>query len=283
MRVFVTGAKGMMGTDACRVLGESHDVTGVDVDDFDITSGPDVERAVAAARPEVVLHLAAYTRVEDAEEEKDVAFNCNAVGAMNVAKAARDAGARLVYLSTDYVFDGSKGSPYVETDVPAPINFYGLTKLFGERYASSLNPQHLIVRTSWLFGPNGRNFIDSILEKAGAGEALRVVDDQRGCPTYTYHLALGLKDAVERGVEGILHLTNSGEATWYELARAALEIAGVEAEIEPVPSASYPTKAKRPGNSVLGSVVMGTSGLRPLPDWREGLKHHLERKGTVPR
>lgn len=283
MRVLVTGARGMLGTDVCEVLDEDHEVVGVDIDDFDITDGPGATRAIASRAPDAVLHLAAYTEVDEAEEEKDEAFNCNAVGTMNVAKASRDAGARLVYVSTDYVFDGTKGSPYVETDPAAPVNFYGLTKLFGERYASSLNPRHLIVRASWLFGPNGKNFVDTILEKARAGRPLQVVDDQRGCPTYTYHLARGLKAAVEAEIQGILHMTNAGETTWYEFARAALEMAGVKAEIEPVGSASYVTKAKRPANSVLASVVMERSGLEPLPDWRDGLRHHLGRKAAAGR
>jgi len=278
LRILVTGARGMLGTDVCEVLASGHEVTGVDIEEFDVVSGPDTEKAIAGLAPEVVVHLAAYTRVEDAEEEKDAAFSCNAVGTMNVAKASREAGARLIYVSTDYVFDGAKGSPYVETDPTAPVNFYGLTKLFGERYASSLNPRHLILRAGWLFGPNGRNFVDTILERARAGQALQVVDDQRGTPTYTLHLAEGLKSAIEKGIEGVLHMTNSGETTWYELARAALEIAGVEAEIKPVDSAGYPTKAKRPANSVMGSLVMERAGLKPLPDWREGLRHHLKRK-----
>jgi dTDP-4-dehydrorhamnose reductase len=278
LRILVTGARGMLGTDVCKVLAQAHDVTGVDIDDFDVVSSPDTERAVAGLVPEVVVHLAAYTRVDDAEDEKDAAFNCNAVGTMNVAKASRDAGARLIYVSTDYVFDGSKDGPYVETDAPAPINFYGLTKLFGERYVSSLNPRHLIVRTSWLFGPNGRNFVDTIVEKAGAGQTLQVVDDQVGSPTYTYHLALGIRAAIERELEGTLHMTNSGWTTWYEFARAALDMAGVETEIRPVGSDSYHTKAKRPANSVLESLVMKHAGLAPLPEWREGLRDHLRRK-----
>jgi dTDP-4-dehydrorhamnose reductase len=268
----------MMGTDVCEVLGESHEVTGVDIDDFDILSGDAVSKAVEGLAPEVVVHLAGYTRVEDAEDEKDAAFNCNAVGTMNMAKASRDAGARIVYLSTDYVFDGSKDSPYVETDIPAPVNFYGLTKLFGERYASSLNPRHLIVRTSWLYGPNGKNFVDTIIEKARSGKPLQVVDDQLGSPTYTYHLARGIREAVEKGLEGTLHMTNSGETTWYEFARTALELAGVSADIKPVDSRSYPAKAKRPSNSVLKSLVLEHSGLKPLPEWRDGLREHLSRK-----
>lgn len=278
MKILVTGARGMLGTDMCKVLAEGHDITGVDIEDFDILNGEATLGAVEALAPEVVVHLAAFTRVDDAEDKKDEAFNTNAVGTMNMAKASRDAGARLIYISTDYVFDGSKDSPYVETDIPAPVNFYGLTKLFGERYASSLNPRHLIVRTSWLYGPNGKNFVDTILEKAREGAPLRVVDDQRGSPTYTYHLARGVKAALERGIEGTLHMANSGEATWYEFARTALEMAGVETEITPVSSKEYVTKAARPANSVLRSLVIGHSGLEPLPDWKGGLHEHLERK-----
>lgn len=278
MRILVTGARGMVGTDLCEVLAEGHEVTGVDIEEFDVVNGPATAEAIAGLAPDVVVHLAGYTRVEDAEDDKDTAFNCNAVGTMNVAKASREAGARLIYLSTDYVFDGSKDEPYLETDPTGPVNFYGLTKLFGERYTSSLNPKHLIVRASWVYGPNGRNFVDTIVEKARAGNALQVVDDQRGIPTYTYHLAQALRATVEREIEGVIHMTGSGETTWYEFARAALDLAGVEADIKPVSSAAYPAKAKRPANSVLGSLVMGHSGLEPLPDWREGLRHHLERK-----
>ncbi|MGD9140122.1 MAG: dTDP-4-dehydrorhamnose reductase [bacterium] len=278
MKILVTGARGMMGTDMCDVLAQGHDVAGVDIEDFDILNGEAVLEAIEALAPEIVVHLAGFTRVEDAEDQKDEAFNTNAVGTMNMAKASRDAGARLIYVSTDYVFDGSKDSPYVETDIPAPINFYGLTKLFGERYASSLNPRHLIVRTSWLYGPNGKNFVDTILARAREGAPLRVVDDQRGSPTYTCHLARGIRAALEKGVEGTLHMANSGETTWYEFARTALELAGLEAEIKPVSSSEYVTKAARPKNSVLGSLVIGHAGLEPLPDWKHGLREHLARR-----
>jgi dTDP-4-dehydrorhamnose reductase len=280
LRILVTGAQGMLGTDVCAVLSEGHEVDGVDVGDFDITSWPDAARAVMERSPEAVVHLAAFTRVDDAEDMKDEAFRSNALGTMNMAKASREVGARLVYLSTDYVFDGTKNSPYLETDPVSPVNFYGLTKLFGEKYASSLNPRHLIIRTSWLFGPNGRNFVDTIIEAARSGRPLRVVDDQRGSPTYTSHLAGGIREALETGLEGVVHMTNSGNTTWFEFARAALETAGVKADLEAVGTASYPTRARRPANSVLGSIVMEHSGLAPLPGWREALKHHLDRKNA---
>jgi dTDP-4-dehydrorhamnose reductase len=265
------------------VIRERHELYAIDIEEVDITDGPATIALIEKTRPDAIVHTAAYTDVDGCESHIDQAFRVNGEGTRHVAEGAHRSGASILYVSTDYVFDGTKGSPYVETDPAASVNFYGLTKLFGERYASSLNPRHLIVRASWLFGPNGKNFVDTILEKARAGQALRVVDDQRGCPTYTYHLARGLKAAVEAGIEGILHMTNAGDTTWYEFARAALEMARVKAEIEPIGSASYVTKAKRPANSVLASVVMERSGLEPLPDWREGLRHHLGRKAAAGR
>jgi dTDP-4-dehydrorhamnose reductase len=161
------------------------------------------------------------------------------------------------------------------------VNYYGLTKLDGERYIKESAPQHLVVRTSWLFGPNGRNFVDTILTKTSDGTPLKVVNDQRGCPTYTLDLARGMKRIIGMRVEGIIHMTSSGDATWFDLAKFAVGLAGIEIAIEPVESGQYPTKARRPAYSVLGSVVADSSGLPPLPHWRDGVRHHLLRKGII--
>jgi dTDP-4-dehydrorhamnose reductase len=271
----------MLGTDLCQVLGDSHEVTGCDIDDFDIVNRTTTHDAVVSARPEVVVHLAAFTDVEACESERSKAFECNAIGSMNIASAAREAGANLVYLSTDYVFDGTKSEPYVELDQPRPLNFYGVTKLYGEYYAETLTAKHLIVRTSWLFGPNGSNFVDKIVGKASQGGPLRVVNDQRGCPTYTMDLAKGMKQVIETGLEGIVHLSNSGEATWFDLAKHAVAMAGMVCEIEPVSSGSYTTKAVRPRYSVLGSLVLENIGFGGLPPWRDAVREHLARKGTL--
>ncbi len=273
----MTGAKGMLGTDVCAVLSKDHEVIGFDIDDFDIVDPDAVKGAITSVSPDVIIHLAAFTNVEACETECQSAFNTNAIGTLNVAKAAREAGSLLVYVSTDYVFDGKKTSPYIETDTPNPINFYGITKLYGEEYVKSLCVKHLILRTSWLFGANGRNFVDTILSKARRGESLRVIDDQRGCPTYTLHLAYGIEQAIGRKLEGIVHLTSSGEATWYELAVRTLEEAGIRCEIQPVATQEYPAKARRPHYSVLGSLIVRYAGLDPLPHWIEGLRDHLSR------
>ena len=278
MKILVTGARGMLGTDVCAVLAENHEVIPRDVDDFDITDLEATLQAFRSTGAEVTIHLAAFTDVEACEDRRVHALRCNGLATMYVAKAAREIGSRLVYLSTDYVFDGAKRGPYVEIDRPGPINVYGLTKLYGEDYVRHLVPEHLIIRASWLFGPNGRNFVDTILAKAGRGDPLRVVDDQRGCPTYTLDLARGLASAVEVGLEGTLHMTNSGDTTWFGLAQQVLSVAGVDADIEPVKADAYPSKARRPANSVLASLVRDAAGLKPLPSWQDALKHHLGRK-----
>lgn len=277
----VTGAGGMFGTDLCTVLEADHDVVARDLADFDIADHDATVSAISEAHPEAIVHAAAFTDVEACEDRRQDAFRSNALGSMNVAAGAREAGAYLVYMSTDYVFDGRKRDPYVEFDEPRPLNFYGLTKLYGERYVSELTTRHLIVRTSWLFGPNGRNFVDTILAKASDGGTLKVVNDQRGCPTYTMDLARAVGAAIVQGLEGVIHITNSGEATWFDLASKALELAGIKADIQPVETDLYPVKAKRPAYSVLGSLVLESCGIPALPPWVEGVRDHLRRRGML--
>lgn len=277
----VTGAKGMLGTDVVEALAKDHDVVARDIDDFDIRDLGATVRAIGKVSPEAVVHLAAFTDVEACEDRHEYAHQCNADGTLHVALGAKAVGAYVLYVSTDYVFDGTKRVPYLEADEPGPINVYGLSKLVGERNLAETTPDHLIVRTSWLFGPNGRNFIDTVVSKARSGTALKVVNDQRGCPTYTGHLAAGIKAALERGLKGILHMTNSGDTTWYDLAKYVLALAGVKSDVEPVPGSAYPTRAKRPAYSVLASTVMAPSGIGALPAWGEGVKCHLARKGML--
>ena len=270
-----------MGTDLCSVLEESHEVHGYDIDDFDIVDAKRTAAVMSEVSPSLIVHAAAFTNVDACEEEKDEAFRVNTRGTESLARAAREAGCLLVYISTDYVFDGSKGSPYTEADTPGPINYYGLTKFYGEKHVRDLVPRHLVVRTSWLFGPNGRNFVDTITEKASKNGSVRVVDDQRGCPTYTYHLATGLRDVIAKGLEGIVHLTNSGDATWFDLARCAIETAGIDAEITPVKTSEFPTRAARPAYTVLASDVLEKAGIKPLPPWERGVREHLARQGLL--
>jgi dTDP-4-dehydrorhamnose reductase len=281
LRILVTGARGMLGSDMCEVLGSDYEVTPYDIEDFDIVDLEPTQKAVREVSPQVIIHLAAFTDVEACEDELERALGVNSVGAMNIAMAASEAEAYLVYLSTDYVFDGAKGEPYIETDVPSPINHYGLSKLRGERHVQELVSKHLIIRTSWLFGPNGKNFIDTIVARASGGAVLKVVNDQRGSPTYSLDLARGIRQAFERKVEGVLHMTNTGVATWFDVASYAIGLAGIETDITAIPGSEYPTRAKRPPYSVLGSAVAEAAGIDALPHWREGVKHHLRRKNLL--
>lgn len=283
LRVMVSGAKGMLGSDLCEILSGEFDVFGVDIDDFDIADEEATLRSITEISPEIIIHLAAYTDVEGSEVNPSKAFLVNAVGTFNMARAARKVNAFLVYLSTDYVFDGTKSQPYIEIDPVNPINTYGLSKAYGEMYVSRLVERNLIVRTCWLFGPNGVNFVDKIINQAESGRKLKVVNDQYGCPTYTMHLALGLKEAIKRRVEGILHMAGRGETTWFEFAQTVLDLAAIDAEIQPVASDIYPARARRPRNSVLSSMMLAHFGLRELPKWQDGLKEHLRRRGRLKR
>jgi dTDP-4-dehydrorhamnose reductase len=271
----------MLGTDLCSVLRENHEVHGYDIGDFDIVDAERTAAVVHEILPSVIVHAAAFTNVDACEDEREKALRVNARGTENMARAARETGSFLVYISTDYVFDGSKASPYTEMDAPGPINYYGLTKFYGEEYVRDLAPKYLVVRTSWLFGPNGKNFVDTIIEKASTTGSLMVVDDQRGCPTYTHHLATGLGAVIDKRLEGMVHLTNSGDATWFELARYAIETAGIDAAITPVETAAFPTRARRPPYTVLASDVLGKAGIGPLPPWEHAVRAHLVRRGFV--
>jgi len=281
VRVLVTGARGMLARALLRELERrGHEVVGLGRDALDVTDADAVERAVREWAPEVVVQCAAYTRVDDAETDEATAFAVNAEGTRNVARACRVIGARLVYPSTDYVFDGRASSPYRPDHPPAPLNAYGRSKLAGEAAAREAG-DWIIARTSWLYGAGGRNFVSTILRRAMEGTPLRVVDDQRGTPTWTGTLAVTLAGLLEADVpSGIYHTTGRGETTWYGFAREALRLAGIDADIVPVPTEAFPTPARRPRYSVLDcsstEAVVG-----PLPDWREALRAAIAEGGLV--
>jgi dTDP-4-dehydrorhamnose reductase len=271
VKVLVTGAEGMLARALRETLeARGHAVTALSRRELDVTDAPHVRYIVDAERPEVVVQCAAYTRVDDAEREESTALSINADGARNVARACRARDARFVYPSTDYVFDGTARSPYAPAARPAPLNAYGRSKLAGEHAAREAGDA-LIVRTSWLYAAHGRNFVRTMLERARAGQPLRVVDDQRGAPTVANDLATMIMLLLERGAPaGVYHATNAGETTWYELARAAFEIAGVGAELTRIESAQFPQPAKRPSYSVLDcSDTYAITG--PAPHWRDAL------------
>jgi dTDP-4-dehydrorhamnose reductase len=252
----------MLGQDVMRVAGER--ATGFSRADLDVTDARAVAQALGGA---TVINCAAYTDVDGAEADPATAHAVNEEGARNVAEAA----ARVIYLSTDYVFDGTKEGAYVESDPAHPLSAYGRSKLAGERATLTASPHSLIVRTSWLFGAGGRNFVRSMLALAEERDQIRVVDDQVGCPTFTGHLAEALVALAEGHEHGFLHVAGSGACSWYEFARAIFERAGVDVDLRPCSTGEFPRPAPRPANSVLASE----RGAPTLPTWREGLEAYL--------
>jgi dTDP-4-dehydrorhamnose reductase len=248
------------------------DATGLGSADADVADPGAVRAAVEQARPDVVVNSAAVADVDRAESHEELAMRVNRDGARNVAAAAAGSGAGVVYLSTDYVFDGRKREPYVESDEPAPLSVYGRSKLGGERATAAANPRHFVVRTSWLFGAGRSNFPETMLRLAGEGARLRAVADQVGCPTYTAHVADGLLRLAATEAYGLHHMAAGGSCSRFELARETLARAGVEAGVEPATSAEHPRPAPRPPYSVL--VSEREDAIR-LPDWHDGLDAYL--------
>jgi dTDP-4-dehydrorhamnose reductase len=291
MRVLVTGAGGQLGRDVCDALSgvvpvgglagaestgrlgarPAVDVVGADHGRLDVADRTAVMAALDEVRPDVVIHTAAWTAVDACEGDPDRAFATNALGARHLAEGARRYGAHVVYISTDYVFDGTSDRPYLEWDEPHPLSVYGRSKLGGER---ELDPGATIVRTSWVCGAHGSNMVRTVLRLAAGPGPLRFVDDQRGSPTFTADLAGAVSVLALERLPGIFHITNQGVTSWYEFAGAVLAAAGDDpSRIEPITTAELtpPRPAPRPANSVLENAGLRLSGLALLPDWHDGL------------
>ena len=274
LRLLVTGAGGMLGravVEAARQRG--HDVFAATRADLDVTAEAAVRATMLEWRPDAVVNCAAYTDVDGAERDRAAADAVNHVAAGVVADAAAEVGAPIVHVSTDYVFDGSKREPWVESDPVAPLGVYGKTKLAGERLVAAANPAHVIVRTSWLFGTGGRNFVDTMLALGAARDEISVVTDQVGCPTWTGHLGRALVELAERPQEtGIHHIAGAGECSWNQLAQEIFERAGIDCRVLPATSEQFPRPARRPAYSVLGSERRDPV---VLARWQDGLAEYL--------
>ena len=276
MKVLVTGASGKLGGDVVTVAGaQSHQVVALDHDDLDITDQSRVERVITRERPGAVINCAAWTDVDGAEENEQEAELVNSAGARFIAEAGSKVGAKVVYISTDYVFDGTKKGPYTESDQPAPINAYGRTKLAGERATAEVTKRSFIVRTSWVFGPGGGNFVETMLRLGEGGGPVVVVHDQVGCPTYSGHLAVGLVRLIDGEAFGIHHMAGTGSCSWYEFAMEIFRQAVVITRVLASNSETMSRPATRPANSVLGS---GRSVPITLPEWQRGLADYLVRR-----
>ena len=278
-RILVLGARGMLGRDLTEVLHSSlrsDQVVEWDIEEMDIQKEDESVTKIEELRPEIVIHIAAYTDVDGCELNRDKAFSVNAEGTKHVALAASKCRAKMVYLSTDYVFDGGKREPYVESDAPHPLNVYGYSKLKGEQYVQTFVKDFLIVRTQWLYGLFGKNFVSSILYQAVEKSALSIVDDQTGSPTYTVDLSKAISTLIQSGARGIFHVANSGLCTWYSLGQTILKLSGVNrVRVIPISSKDLGRPAARPSYSVLGcQKLKEETGLTMRP-WSEALKDFL--------
>jgi len=273
MRIVITGANGQLGHELQAVFSEDH-LTLLGLPVFDVTK-LGAERQIIDARPNLVIHAAAYTNVDGAEGESERAVAVNVEGTARVARAATCVGARLFYLSTDYVFGGSKQTPYLESDEPHALNVYGRSKLEGEKQALHLCPNTLVIRTAWLYGAHGKNFVKTMMNLAVSQPELRVVDDQRGSPTHAGGLARAIKAMLGMDLTGVVHATGSGDCTWHEFASAIVSLMGSPARVVPVSTAEMARPARRPAYSVLANTILAGQGIR-LPHWKDALAQFLK-------
>ena len=288
MKVAVTGANGQLGTDLCRAL-HNFDVIPFTHADIEITDMASVREAMLKHKPAIIISTAAYVRVDDCEDDNEKAFRVNALGARNVAVVAQELGAKLVHISTDYVFGGeaeSRTIPYTEFDTPVPLSIYGKSKLAGENLVRHLCLRHFIIRSSGLFGiagssGKGGNFVETMLKLAKERDELRVVNDQVFSPTYTWDLARKIAQLMTTDYYGIFHITSSGVCSWYEFTAEILKLAGMKTTVIPITSDQYPQKARRPRYSVLDNYHLRLLGLDDMRPWQEALKDYLAARGHI--
>jgi dTDP-4-dehydrorhamnose reductase len=277
MKVLIVGYRGMLGSELMAAFDSGNEVVGLDLPELDIAQPEACLSRVVDLKPDVIINAAAFTRVDDCESQEEKAFLVNGYGAGNLALAAAEAKAVFVHYSTDYIFDGQKSEAYLEDDPANPKSVYGKSKLLGETLTRRNSPNHLILRISWLFGENGVNFIRTIVGAARKGSPLRVVNDQKGSPTYAKDVAVHTRRMIEAGCRNTYHLTNSSVCTWYELAIKAIEWAGIQnVSITPVPTSEFPRPASRPANSVLANARLTEEGIPLMRSWQFAAREYVE-------
>jgi dTDP-4-dehydrorhamnose reductase len=281
VRLLVVGADGQLGSDVVRLLSPTVEVTARVMDELDVTDRAVLRQAVEASHPDVVINCAAWTAVDRAETEPDAAYRVNVLGARNVAQAARHVGARVVYFSTDYVFDGAATEPYDEDAPTGPLSVYGRTKLQGEQATREANPDHLILRLAWLYGSTGHNFVRTVLRLAHEKDELRIVDDQVGSPTFTEDVVQQLWALLQDGASGTYHCVNTGSASWYEFACQIVHLSGSTVPVVPITTTEYPTAARRPAFSVLSDRHLELEHLNTMRPWQDALQDCMVRYKEV--
>ncbi|MEN6624414.1 MAG: dTDP-4-dehydrorhamnose reductase [Smithella sp.] len=277
MKILLFGYKGMLGSDLLLQLGKKHEIVGMDKDEIDITSFSACEQAIKENSPEIVINSAAYTDVDGCESAQSESFAVNAEAVLNIASACSKKNIRIVHFSTDYVFDGNASEPYKEDDPCNPLNVYGTSKLAGENYLRSLSHNYIIIRTEWLYGKNGKNFVRTILNKAESSKKLEVVDDQIGSPTYTRDLVLAVDMLIERNITGLFHVTNRGNCSWFQFAKQILKEAGInDVDVLPIKSSQLKRAADRPSYSVLSMQKFISTTGKAMQPWQLALQDYLK-------
>lgn len=276
MKIVVTGITGQLGHDVV-IEGQKRgfEMIGVSQEVLDITDQKAVQEKIKSLQPDAIIHCAAYTAVDNAEENKALCWDVNVNGTKYLASAAKEVGAKCIYISTDYVFDGEGTTPFTEKDTPDPVGYYGLTKYEGEKAVQSLLDSYFIVRISWVFGINGNNFIKTMLRLAETRDELNVVGDQYGSPTYTFDLAKLLLDMVVTEKYGVYHASNEGFTNWAQFATEIFHTAGKSVKVNSITTEEYPTKAVRPKNSRMSKEKLVANGFHRLPTWQDALKRYI--------
>lgn len=279
MKVLVTGVKGQLGFDVCIELDKRNiENKGIDREDCDITDENAVLNYIKEYAPDVVIHCAAYTAVDRAEDEKEICYNVNVKGTEYIARACKEVNAKMVYISTDYVFEGVGDNAYEVQDKTAPNNTYGITKYEGEEVVRNILDKYFIIRISWAFGTNGNNFINTMMKLGESKSELSVVADQIGSPTFTYDLAPLICDMIATEKYGIYHATNEGYCSWAEFAEYIFSVTGQNVIVHHIKSEEYPTKASRPKNSRLSKASLDKAGFKRLPEWKDAVKRYINEK-----
>jgi dTDP-4-dehydrorhamnose reductase len=278
MKILITGGQGQLGIELKNLLEDENEVYAWDIDQLDITQGKETIEKVVDLNPDIIIHSAAYTDVDGCEENVDLAYQVNAYGTRNIAVACQKCDAKMVYVSTDFIFDGKKDEHYIEFDQTNPINVYGKSKLAGEKFVKNLVDKFFIVRTAWLYGENSGNFVKTMLELAEERDLLTVVNDQVGSPTYVKDLAEVIRKLINTDLYGTYHASNTGECSWYQFAKKIFKYTNTQIEVEPVTSEEFARPATRPTYSVMNNYSLEQNLGYKMKNWKDALKDYLNKQ-----
>lgn len=277
MNILITGAKGMLGFALVKKLSSNNKIFPFDIDTMDITNYQECLNVVKINRPDIIIHCASYTDVDGCETNIEKAFAVNALGTKNIALVCQKLDIPMIYISTDYIFDGTKNEPYLESDTPSPVSVYGKSKYEGEKAVQDTIKKFYIIRTSWLYGPSGKNFVNTIIKLAKEKNELRVVNDQSGSPTYTFDLADAISQLIQKPFYGVYHITNQGHCSWYEFTKIILEAANIKNKtVVPVTTDEFPRPAPRPKYSVLENRLFKLNGFTLPRHYKDAVEEYLK-------